>query len=120
MQPTVSSAPAPRPNPAGLASLIAGAVLLLLGFVRILISQSLPLFLDRLDLSFPQVSIWLQAANVLSALIALVTVVLGVVGLLLPGRRRTAAIIGTTLGAAQLANTAVSLLGGLLIGLVSG
>ena len=87
--------PALAGNPLGVASLVAAILLFLWG----LAAQALwPLTMgitDRVDLPFWLSSFILQAPT---ALLALVATILGVIALTRKGRRRTMAIIGTTLG----------------------
>ena len=91
--------PSRRRNPVGLASLIAGVLLLLCGVASAGVAVALPQIAESLGTSFQAVSLLIRIP---SALLALVALVLGIVGLALRDRPRAAAIVGTTLGASHL------------------
>jgi len=114
VEPT-SPAVAPKANPVGTASLITGILLLLVSIATTGVSQALPLIMQEFDLSIAQVA-WILPLP--SGIVAVVATVLGVIGLVLPGRRRVAAIIGTTLGAAHLISGIAVILSGAIIGLI--
>ncbi|MGY5766564.1 hypothetical protein ACXET9_15360 [Brachybacterium sp. DNPG3] len=90
---------APAANPLGVAALVAGVLLLLLRVAASLTSMFIPLISERIGFSYVTISGAIQAPQVIMALIA---TVLGVIALLLPRRRRAAAIIATTLGVSDL------------------
>ncbi|ATG55895.1 hypothetical protein CFK41_14735 [Brachybacterium ginsengisoli] len=93
--------PALPSNPLGTASFVAAILM----FLWRLASQALwplaPDVLQRINLPYWMFNLILQAP---SALLALVATVLGIVALTQKGRRRTMAIIGTTLGVSALVN----------------
>ncbi|MFC0674047.1 hypothetical protein [Brachybacterium hainanense] len=114
------TAAGPRPNPCGTASLVCGILLLLFSFITTALAQAMPIIAQNFDLAISQAAVGLQLLSGVSALIALIAVALGIIGLVQKDRRRAAAIIGTTLGVAQLLSGAGAVLSGLLVGLAFG
>ncbi|MGP9844816.1 hypothetical protein [Brachybacterium sp. 107] len=104
-------------NPFGVASVIAGVLLLLVGTATIMLSPAIPLILSRFQLPYQFVGLLTALPQ---ALIALVGTVLGIVGLLAKGRRRVAAIIGTTIGASHLVTAIVGFVGSQVVVLLLG
>ncbi|WP_422117852.1 hypothetical protein [Brachybacterium sp. UNK5269] len=88
-----------RGNPVGVASLIAGVLLVL----AIIAEQTVMLFLPvaLAELSFPYRSVP-YLISLPPPILATIATALGIVGLLLRDRTRVAAIIGTTLGVSHL------------------
>ena len=103
-----------RSNPFGLASLIAGVLLLILSIAAqaltpvVASGPGVPL---RTSMLIPPL---------LPAIMAAIATVLGIIGLLLRDRPRTAAIIGTTLGASLLVVRVVGIIGEELVKAVLG
>lgn len=106
-------APARRRSPVGIASLVAGVLLLLWGLVGSALRMALPAIMESAATSYGVASMLIMIPGLLLALLALV---LGVIGLLLRDRPRVAAIIGTTLGASHLLLAAGGALASLLAG----
>lgn len=99
-------------NPLGTASFVAAILLFLCGLASQALWPLAPDVLQRTNLPYWMFSLILQTP---SALLALVATVLGVVALTRKGRRRTMAIIGTTLGVSSLVN----LVAGWMVNVVS-
>lgn len=95
-------------NPFGVASLIVGVLLLLLGAATMMLAPAIPTLLATFQLPYQAVGLLMSLPQ---ALVALLATVLGIIGLLVRGRRRVAAIIGTTIGASHLITAAVGLVG---------
>ena len=93
------NATAPRRSPIGLASLVAGVLLLLWGLVASALRMAMPALLASVGSSYGIVSLLIMLPGLLLALVALG---LGIGGLLQRDRSRVAAVIGTTLGASHL------------------
>lgn len=104
-------------NPFGVASLIAGVLLLLLGAATIMLSPAIPMLLSRFQLPYQFVGL---LTSLPQALVALIGTVLGIVGLLAKGRRRVAAIIGTTICASHLVTALVGFVGSQVVVLLLG
>ncbi|MGP9536875.1 hypothetical protein ACT3SP_02630 [Brachybacterium sp. AOP43-C2-M15] len=107
----------PRRNPIGLASLVAGILLLLVGFVVQSTTPAIPLLVERYGLSYQLLPLLYAIPQ---AVIAVIATALGVVGLVLRDRPRAAAIIGTTLGASHLVVGLVGMVGSFLVGAALG
>lgn len=88
-----------RTNPLGIAALIAGIVLVVASIVTQALFPAIPAILRESGLSYRAIPFLLSLPPMVIALIA---TVLGVIALLLRDRARTAALIGTTLGASHL------------------
>lgn len=104
--------PARRKNPFGLASLVVGLLLTLVGIATQATSPAIPYLLERTGTPYQLLPLFY---TVPAGVLALITTVLGVIGLLVKDRPRTAAIIGTTLGASTLV---AMLLGGIGVAIV--
>jgi hypothetical protein len=87
-------------------------LLLLCGMASAGVSVAVPHLVESLGTSFQAVSLLIRVP---SALMALVALVLGIVGLVLRDRPRTAAIIGTTLGVAHLVSAGAAMLVSFLV-----
>lgn len=92
--------PALRSNPLGTVSLVAAILLLLAQLASQLLWPFIPYLTQRIELPYSTLDLFLMVPIVLFALVAAIT---GIIALLLKGRRRTAAIIGTTLGVTTVA-----------------
>lgn len=88
-----------RPNPLGIASLVAGVLMTMVTILEPLVYVVMPDLMTLTSMSSTALSYLLSAPGTVLALFA---AVLGVIGLLQRGRARTAAIIGTTLGVPRL------------------
>jgi len=97
--PASGSTRAAERSPLGTAALIAGVLLLLWVIFSTTLTAAMPYLITRVGMSVAAISL-LHAAPTL--VLGLLAVVLGAIALLQPGRRRTGAIIGTTIGASQL------------------
>lgn len=97
-----------RRNPLGLASLVVGVLLLVLGIIVQTVTPVVPRILQDLNLPYSAISLVIAGPQ---AIVAALATVLGVIGLLLRERKRVAAIIGTTLGASHLLVMIVGMLG---------
>lgn len=97
-----------RGNPFGVASLVAGIVLLALGALTQSLAPAVPLFMAQTGIPFSAMpSLYL----IPPAIVATIATALGIVGLLVRHRNRVAAIIGTTLGASHLVVGLVGIFG---------
>lgn len=101
-----------RGNPAGIASLAFGILLVLAGIAAHALSPALPFILERTGMSYQAIPFLF---GIPQAVIATIATALGTVGLLLRDRTRAAAIIGTTLGASHLVVSLIGSLGGVLV-----
>ncbi|MGP5640273.1 hypothetical protein ACTXPS_12605 [Brachybacterium tyrofermentans] len=109
---------APRgANPFGVGSLIAGALLLLLGAATMMLSPAIPMLLSRFQLPYQFLGL---LTSLPPALVALIGTVLGIIGLLTRDRRRVAAIIGTTICASHLVTAVLGLVGSQIVILLLG
>lgn len=99
-------------NPVGVASLVVGVLLLLAGVAAQSSAALLPLLMERTGLSYRALPLLISLPGIALALLA---TVLGVIGLLQRERRRTAAIIGTTLGGSHLLVSIAGVLGSALV-----
>lgn len=104
-QPTTAP---PRRNLLGIASLVAATLLLLASIAGQLLYPLVPFLANELGMSYQTLP---MLVSIPSALLATIATALGIAGLLLRDRARTAAIIGTTLGASHLALGLVGVLG---------
>lgn len=91
--------PRPRGNPVGVASLVAGVLLVLASIAAQIIVPMLPLIATEMDFSYGTIPYLMSLPP---AILATIATALGIVGLLLRDRARVAAIIGTTLGVSHL------------------
>lgn len=98
-------------NPAGIISLIGGILVVVLSIVSQGVNLLLPLLSYRYHLN-PSHLVLLMAVPI--ALLALVTVIVGIIGLVQRGRAHGAAIAGTAIGGAHLA----IMLGGWILNLL--
>ncbi|MCG7309741.1 hypothetical protein [Brachybacterium sp. ACRRE] len=119
-QPRSGAAPSPSAsdpasyaasNPLGVVSLIAAIVLVVLSTIRGGLNVLVPLLMAKYNTGY---ALWGWGSTILLALVALVAIVIGVVALLQRSRRRTAAIVGVTVGASWL----VMMVGGQLLSVV--
>ncbi|UEJ83872.1 hypothetical protein Bra3105_06040 [Brachybacterium halotolerans subsp. kimchii] len=119
-QPRSGAAPSPSasdpasyaaPNPLGVVSLIAAIVLVVLSTIRGGLNVLVPLLMAKYNTGY---ALWGWGSTILLALVALVAIVIGVVALLQRLRRRTAAIVGVTVGVSWL----VMMVGGQLLSVV--
>ncbi|MCS5715511.1 hypothetical protein NVV95_13250 [Herbiconiux sp. CPCC 205716] len=104
--------PEPRPgrNPLGLASLLVGAVIPILGLVHLVVQAAV------ISTGEPSVLGAVSAVNgVISGLLAIAAIVLGIVAVSRRGLSKTFAAAGIALGAAALVSVIGSLSYGLLI-----
>lgn len=104
---TQPTAPRSR-NPAGIASLSAGVLLVLMSATGQLLSPLVPFLAAQMGVPYETIPL---LVSIPAALLAVAATASGVVGLLLRNRSRTAAIIGTTLGAAHLILGIVGVIG---------
>jgi hypothetical protein len=112
-QPPADRVPKPGRNPLGLASLLVGAAISLLGLLFLVIQAGLITTAD------PQSIGAVSAVNgALSGLLAIVAIVLGVIAITRPGLSKTFAAAGIALGAAALVSVIGSFSYGLLVQLV--
>lgn len=86
-------------NPFGVAALCVGVLLVVVSAVNQALTPTLPFFHTYYGVPFQS---WLLASVIPPAIIATTVTVLGVIGLLLRGRPRMCAAIGTTIGATYL------------------
>lgn len=89
----------PRSNPIGVASLIAGVLLVLASIAAQVLVPLLPWIATEFGVSYGTIPYLLSLPP---AILATIATALGIVGLLLRDRARVAAIIGTTLGVSHL------------------
>lgn len=89
----------PRSNPIGVASLVAGVLLVLASIAAQTVVPLLPLIATEMDFSYRTIPYLMSLPP---AILATIATALGIVGLLLRDRTRVAAIIGTTLGVSHL------------------
>lgn len=101
-----------RGNPFGIASLIFGVLLLLAGIAAQSFAPAIPTLVAENRMSFRMIPLLISLPP---AVLAVMTTVLGIIGLLVRGRARVAAIIGTTLGASHLIVGVAGLLGSGLV-----
>lgn len=100
----------PGRNPLGLASLVAGALISLLGLLFIVVQAAV------IGSGSPEALGALSAvAGVLTALLGIAAIVLGVVAILRPGLSKTFAAAGIALGAAGLVSVFGTILSTVLI-----
>lgn len=102
-----------RSNPLGLASLIAAALLLVASIAGQLLYPLVPILAAEIGMSYQTIPMLI---SIPSAVLATLATALGIAGLLVRDRARTAAIIGTTLGASHLILGLVGVLGVQLAG----
>ena len=88
-----------RGNPFGVASLIAGIVLLALGVLNQSLAPAIPMIMAETGIPYSSMPLLYLTPP---AIVATIGTALGIVGLLVRNRNRVAAIIGTTLGASHL------------------
>lgn len=89
----------PRGNAVGVASLVAGVLLVLASIAAQIIVPLLPWIATELGFSYGTIPYLMSLPP---AILATIATALGIVGLLLHDRTRVAAIIGTTLGVSHL------------------
>jgi len=106
-----------RANPFGIASLIAGVLLLVISAVTQAISPAIPYLLAETGMSFRAIPFLISLPP---AIIATVATALGIIGLLVRNQPRIAAIIGTTLGASHLLVGVAGIVGAQLVTAVLG
>ena len=113
------TAPTPgrRGNPAGVASLAFGVLLVVAGIATQALSRALPFILAETGMSYQAIPFLFGMPQ---AVLAVIATALGIVGLLLRDRTRVPAIIGTTLGASHLISSVIGLLGAGIVGAVLG
>lgn len=99
--PAQGSAPtrAAERNPLGVASLVAGVLLLLWLVLSTTMTAAMPYLVTERGMPLGMITVLRVVPTVLLGLLA---VVLGIIALLPRGRRRTSAVIGVTIGASQL------------------
>ena len=95
MEPTEAPAALRHGNPLGVVSLVAGVV----SMTRPLVYDMGSFLADGLAVSYQSVSMLISISY---ALLAIIAIVLGVMGLRARDRARATAIVGTTLGAVSL------------------
>src|SRR5262249_23985913 len=88
-------------NPVGIAALIAGIVVVVLGSVLQVVFLTLPAAMASSGASFSDIQQSLIPLQLVNAVVAVVALVLGLIGMLLPGRRRVAAAAGLAIGASS-------------------
>lgn len=88
-----------RGNSFGVASLIAGIVLLALGVLNQSLAPAIPMIMAETSIPFSSMPLLYLAPP---AIVATIGTALGIVGLLVRNRSRDAAIIGTTFGVSHL------------------
>ncbi|MFC7456674.1 hypothetical protein ACFQS2_05715 [Brachybacterium sp. GCM10030267] len=110
---TAESAPPQRSNPAGLVSLIAGILQIVVLALLQALTPALPWFAAQYDLPTRSLSLIMAAPPLV---IAIVAIIFGVIGLVSTGRRRTAAVIGTTLGVSHVVVAGLGLVGIMIVG----
>lgn len=101
-----------RGNPAGIASLVFGVLLILAGIIAQTVSPAIPAILEQTGLSFDAIPFLISLPQ---AIIATIATVLGIIGLLLHDRARVPAIIGTALGASHLIVGVAGIVGAQLV-----
>lgn len=89
----------PRGNAVGVASLVAGVLLVFASIAAQIIVPLLPWIATELGFSYGTIPYLMSLPP---AILATIATALGIVGLLLHDRTRVAAIIGTTLGVSHL------------------
>lgn len=109
---TPRTTPARHGNPFGVASLVAGVLLLLAGIVVQSSAPAIPFLLARTGAPHQVIPLVISLP---SAILAVIATVLGIVGLLLRDRNRIPAIIGTTLGASHLIAAVAGLIGSRIV-----
>lgn len=103
----------PQRNPFGTASLVCGIVMLVVGILTQALAIALPYLIDDTLVAMRLMPL-VNAVPI--GLLALTATVLGVIGLLAKGRPRTAAIIGTTLGASTLMSLVLGTIATVVVG----
>lgn len=96
----------PRSNPVGVASLVAGVLLVLASIAVQTVVPLLPWIATEMDFSYRTIPYLMSLPP---AILATIATALGIVGLLLRDRTRSSAIIGTTLGVSHLIVTTAGL-----------
>lgn len=86
-------------NPYGVAALGFGVLLVVVSAVNLALAPTMPFFHTYYGVPFRS---WLLVSEIPPAIIATAATALGIIGLLLRGRPRMTAAIGTTLGATYL------------------
>lgn len=104
-----------RSNPLGVASLVAAALLLVASIAGQLLYPLVPFLANEIGMSYQTLPMLI---SIPSALLATIATALGIAVLLLRDRARTAAIMGTALGASHLILGLVGVLGVQLAGAV--
>lgn len=113
MESLVEATPAGRrSNPVGIASLVAGLLMVLASMAAQTVVPLLPAIMADLNLSYRTIPYLMSLPP---AILATIATALGVVGLLLRERARVPAIIGTTLGASHLIIGVAGLLGAMFL-----
>lgn len=95
-------------NPFGVAALCVGVLLVVVSAANRVLTPTMPFLHERYGVSFQS---WFLFSAVSPAIIATAATVLGIIGLLLRGRPRMSAAIGTTLGATHLVVGVAGVLG---------
>lgn len=93
------AAPPRRGNSFGTASLVAGVLMLLAGVAAQSFTPAIPVLLAETGASYRTIPFLISLPP---AILAVITTILGIIGLLIRDRTRVPAIIGTTLGASHL------------------
>ena len=101
-----------RSNPVGIASLVAGALMVLASIAAQTAMPLLPVIMAEMNWSYRTIPMLISLPP---AILAIIATALGIVGLLLRDRARVPAIIGTTLGASHLIIGVAGLLGAMFL-----
>lgn len=99
-------------NPFGIEALCVGVLLVVVSAVNQALTPTMPFFHAYYGVPFRS---WLLVSVIPPAIIATAATVLGIIGLLLRGRPRMCAAVGTTIGATYLAVGVAGTLGSVVL-----